>query len=113
MKKNTAKEEVLANVEELEAYIQELEETLVYVRERKTVVEVPVQKGGRMEECLDVFKKYHPRHLSVHQIATELGINERNVSSLMTYLRQGKLNGKCYEICTDSKKLKFIANLYE
>lgn len=101
-----------AVIKELEEYIAELEETLVYVRERKQPETVVVEKkGGKMQECLDVFIKHHPKHLSVHQIATEMGINERNVSSLMTYLRQGKLNGKCYEICTDSKKLKFINNL--
>jgi len=106
VKKNNA---VIADLEE---YISELEETLVYVRERKPAVQVvEVAKGGKMQECLDVFKKFHPQHISVHKIATEMNVNERNVSSLMTYLRQGKLHDKCYEICTDSKKLKFIANL--
>lgn len=101
-----------AVISELEDYIAELEETLVYVRERKPEVQiVEVTKGGQMQACLNVFKKFHPQHISVHKIATEMNINERNVSTLMTYLRKGKLHGVCYEICTDSKKLKFIANL--
>lgn len=99
-----------AVIEDLEAYIAELEETLVYVREKKVQpVVVEVKKEGRMQQVLDVFKKHG--HVSVPKIASIVGIDARNVSSQMNYLKNGKLDGKCYEICTDAKGYKFIANL--
>ena len=104
MKKNTAEDR---NIAALEEYIAELEETLVYVREREPrVVEVTTNKSGRMQQVLDVLNKYG--HVSVPKIASEVGIDPRNVSSQLSYLRAGKLNGVKYAIATDSRGYKFI-----
>ena len=118
--------ELKKTVEELEAYVEELEETLVYVREVPgPVVKAYIKdledevmylkeggatlvgnKSGRMQQVLDVLNKYG--HVSVPRIASEVGIDPRNVSSQLSYLRAGKLNGVKYAIATDSRGYKFI-----
>jgi len=102
MAKELKKSELINVVEELESYITELEETLVYVRERKpAVVTVETKKTGRKDEVLAILKQHG--HVSVGFIARQVGINERNVSSQLTYLRRDG-----YRIATDSKGLKFL-----
>jgi hypothetical protein len=106
MKKNELVEEVVA----LQDYVAQLEETLTYVRDRapRVVTEtVQVQKPGRMDEVLAALKAHG--HISVAKLAQIVGINERNISSQLTYLRQGKLGGIKYNICTDSRGYKFIS----
>jgi len=105
---NTMKKSELVNhVEELNAYIADLEETLVYVRERKPAVvteTVEVKKSGRKDEVLAILKQHG--HVSVGFIARTVGINERNVSSQLTYLRRDG-----YRIATDSRVSSSSSNI--
>jgi len=60
-----------------------------------------VEKPGRKDEVLAILMT--GKHVSVSQIAKIVGINERNVSSQLSYLRK---DGK--RIATDSRGLKFL-----
>ena len=62
---------------------------------------VVVEKPGRKDEVLAILQR--GKHVSVAQIAREVGISERNVSSQMSYLRK---DGK--RIATDSRGNKFL-----
>jgi len=60
-----------------------------------------VNKIGRKQEVLDILLT--GKHVTVGQIAKSLGINERNVSSQLSYLRKDN-----YRIATDSRGYKFL-----
>jgi biotin operon repressor len=60
-----------------------------------------VEKAGRKDEVLAILKR--GAHVSVPQIAKEVGISDRNVSSQMSYLRKDG-----YKIATDSRGYKFL-----
>ena len=99
MKKNTAQE--VMSIEEALQYIEELEETIVYVRDR--AVQTNSQgKVLRKYEVLALLKKNGK--MTVSQLAKAIGIDNRNISSQLTYLR--KQDG--INIATDSRGYKFI-----
>jgi biotin operon repressor len=60
-----------------------------------------VNKIGRKQEVLAILQR--GKHVTVKAIATELGINDRNVSSQLSYLRADG-----YKIATDSRGYKFL-----
>lgn len=84
-------DELLKQVEELEAMLICLEERL---SKHKVV------KPGRKDEVLAILKE---GKVSVADIAKQIGISARNVSSQLTYLRRDGI-----AIGTDSKGRKFI-----
>lgn len=55
---------------------------------------------GRKGEVLQILKERGP--INIQDIAKELGISNKNVSSQLTYLREE------YNICTDGNGKKFI-----
>ena len=65
----------------------------------KTVV--TVQKVGRKQEVLAILQT--GKHVTIGQIAKQLGISDRNVSSQLSYLRADN-----YKIATDSRGYKFL-----
>ena len=67
-------------------------------RDVETIV---VEKPGRKDEVLAILQR--GKHVTVSQIAKEVGISERNVSSQMSYLRKDGHN-----IATDSRGAKFL-----
>ena len=91
---------------ELEARIIVLEMLVVDMLETIECLDVDaevvvVEKPGRKDEVLAILQR--GKHVSVSQIAREVGISERNVSSQMSYLRK---DGK--RIATDSRGNKFL-----
>jgi DNA-binding transcriptional ArsR family regulator len=99
MKKTAMNQEVMS-IEDAMNYIEELEETLVYVRDR--AVQANTNKTLRKYEVLALLKKHGK--MTVSQLAAAIGIDNRNISSQLTYLR--KQDG--INIATDSKGYKFI-----
>ena len=85
--------------EELVSIICEMEEALLHLEDRLNRKSF---KPGRKEQVLAILKK---GPVTVGAIATRLGINARNVSSQLTYLRKDG-----YEICTSSIGKKFLAD---
>ena len=57
---------------------------------------------GRKQQVLDIITQSGP--ISISDIAKQLGISNKNVSSQLTYLRSDNI-----DICTNSNGLKFIA----
>ena len=94
-----AKKNVDQSVEELELQVSELENMLMCLEERLSTSKKI--RTGRKEEVMQILKD--KGHISVADIAVLVGINERNVSSQLTYLRRDGIN-----IGTDSKGRKFI-----
>jgi predicted HTH transcriptional regulator len=84
--------------EELQAMVCELEETLLALEER-LCKKVKVQKPGRMVQVLEILQK---GPITTSAIAERVGIDNRNVSSQLTYLRKGDLNNTYYDIGKDS-----------
>lgn len=97
MSENT-KSELLAMVVELEETLCALE---VRLNVRPAVETVVVEKPGRKDEVLAILQR--GKHVTVSQIAKEVNISERNVSSQMSYLRKDGWN-----IATDSRGAKFL-----
>lgn len=62
---------------------------------------VVIQKPSRKEEVLGLL--IGGKHLRIADIAKLLGVSDRNVSSLLSYLRADG-----YRIATDSRGYKFI-----
>jgi biotin operon repressor len=98
MAKRKVVEELESRVIRLESLIEDLLETIDCLDNMEPVV---ITKPGRKDEVLQCFEG--GKHLSVPQIARMVGINERNVSSQLTYLRKDG-----HKIGTDSKGFKFI-----
>ena len=99
MSKKRVVEELESRVIRLESLIEDMLTTIdcLDVEHEPTMIVKP----GRKEEVLKCFEG--GKHLSVPQIGKMVGINERNVSSQLTYLRRDGHN-----IATDSKGFKFI-----
>ena len=99
MAKNSRVEELEARVITLKSLIEDMLTTIDCLDvEQEVIVQ---QKPGRKDEVLACFAG--GKHISVSAIAKIVGINERNVSSQLTYLRKDGVN-----IATDSKGFKFI-----
>lgn len=96
-KKNSVNE--TDGMDSLQAQVEELEMMLVCLEDRLNTSKKI--KTGRKEEVLMVLKE--KGHISVAGLAVAIGINERNISSQLTYLRHDGVN-----IGTDSKGRKFI-----
>jgi predicted HTH transcriptional regulator len=86
------------NKEELEAMVCELEEALVCLEDR-LCKKTKIQKPGRMHQVLEILQK---GPITTSAIAQRIGIDNRNVSSQLTYLRKGDLNETYYDIGKDS-----------
>lgn len=101
MTRNKSVNEVQEIVVSDEDYIAELEETIVYLRDKS---KQSSRKGKvlRKYEVLELLKKNGK--MTVSEIAAQVGIDNRNVSSQLTYLR--KQDG--INIATDSRGYKFI-----
>lgn len=84
--------------EQLEAQVVELECMLIELEDK--LCKVKVTKPGRKDEVLEILQA---GKVSVADIAKQIGISARNVSSQLTYLRRDG-----YPIGTDSKGRKFI-----
>lgn len=97
MKKS--EENVQAKVSELEELVAQMEETLCYLESR--LCKARIKLDGRKDQVLAILKK--EGHVTVEAIAKRIGINSRNVSSQLTYLRKDG-----YAIATDSLGRKFI-----
>jgi len=97
MKKS--EEKVNARIVELEEIVAEMEETLCFLEKRLCVAKVKLD--GRKDQVLAILKK--EGHVTVEVIAKRIGINGRNVSSQLTYLRKDG-----YAIATDSLGRKFL-----
>ena len=93
------KSELEARITVLETLVADMLETIECLDVDAEVV--VVEKPGRKDEVLAILQR--GKHVSVSQIAREVGISERNVSSQMSYLRK---DGK--RIATDSRGNKFL-----
>ena len=74
--KDMKKEELVTWIGELECLLIELESRFAKGKNHKT---------GRKEQVLEILKR--GKAISISDIAVELGITNRNVSSQLTYLR--------------------------
>jgi len=101
MTKALKKSELVEIIAEMTDMINELEETLVYVSEREQPAAKQVKPAGRKEQVLEILKRGKP--VRVPDIAKEVGISDRNVSSQLTYLRKDG-----HQIATDSRGFKFL-----
>lgn len=85
------KKEELLNLER-----EELVEIILNLQEQ-----LLTKKGGRKDEVLKIIQEMGPIHIK--DIAKQIGITNKNVSSQLTYLKSDNI-----DICTDSKGRKFI-----
>jgi len=93
------KQELEIRIAVLEALVVDMLETIDCLDHDAEVV--IVEKPGRKDEVLAILRR--GKHVTVSQIAKEVGISERNVSSQMSYLRKDRWN-----IATDSRGAKFL-----
>ncbi len=79
----------------------EKEELINLIEDLEQQIELLKNKKGRKAEVLKVIQEQGP--ISIVEIAKQIGISAKNVSSQLTYLRSDS-----YNICTDNKGRKFI-----
>ena len=94
------KEELVIEIEEMENVICEMENVLVWF-ELLLGKKEEVKGDGRKGEVLGILKRVGK--VSIREIGKELGIEDKNVSSILSGLRKMGVN-----IGTDSKGRKFI-----
>lgn len=98
-----------SNAEEIAAYqerITDLEEALTWLQDELIAAKVaqPVvaaATAGRKDQVLALM--IDGKHWKISDLAKQIGINERNISSQLTYLRKAG-----HAIATDSLGRKFI-----
>jgi biotin operon repressor len=85
-------------IQELEEEVYRLEEIIVNLQEENEKLK---NKTGRKEQVLELLKEN--KKISILEIANQLNISTKNVSSQLTYLRSDG-----YKINTDYNGRKFL-----